>query len=75
MRVSLPGDQPGRDPAYEANHAITLQAPPDAVWPWLARRSSWSTACSRDRGPRGGAGRDALSARGPGPRALSPRGS
>ncbi|WP_437671922.1 hypothetical protein [Sorangium sp. So ce131] len=37
LRAPLPGDQPGRDPAYEANHAITIHAPPEAVWPWLAQ--------------------------------------
>jgi hypothetical protein len=31
----LPGDTPGRNPAYEIQHAVTVQAPAAAVWPWL----------------------------------------
>ena len=32
---SLPGDQVPRSPGLEIMHAVTIDAPPDAVWPWL----------------------------------------
>ena len=35
--MSLPGDAPGRDPSYELIHAVTIDAPPEAVWPWLVQ--------------------------------------
>lgn len=34
---ALPGDLPNRDPAFETMHAITIDAPPERVWPWLAQ--------------------------------------
>ena len=37
LALSLPGDAPGRAPAFELQHAITIDAPPEAVWPWLVR--------------------------------------
>jgi len=37
LALSLPGDNPDRVPAFELQHAITIDAPPDAVWPWLAQ--------------------------------------
>ena len=33
----LPGDWPFRDPAFEVNHAVTIDAPPEKVWPWLVQ--------------------------------------
>jgi hypothetical protein len=35
LALALPGDAPGRHPAFEVNHAVTVKAPPRAVWPWL----------------------------------------
>ena len=37
LAMALPGDAPDRDPADEIQHAVTIDAPPDAVWPWLAQ--------------------------------------
>ena len=34
---SLPGDDLVRQPQVLTNHAITLEAPPDLVWPWLTQ--------------------------------------
>jgi hypothetical protein len=38
LAMPLPGDRPlsGR-PTYWLQHAITIDAPPEAVWPWLAQ--------------------------------------
>jgi hypothetical protein len=35
--LALPGDPADRDPALEIQHAITIAAPPDKVWPWLVQ--------------------------------------
>ena len=35
--MSLPGDDVIRDPAHELMHGITIDASPEAVWPWLAQ--------------------------------------
>jgi len=35
--LALPGDRPDRDPALEIQHAVTINAPPEAVWPWLVQ--------------------------------------
>lgn len=35
--LALPGDWPDRNPALEIQHAVTVKAPPDAVWPWLVQ--------------------------------------
>lgn len=35
--LSLPGDHPERDAAFEIQHAVTVDAPPEAVWPWLVQ--------------------------------------
>jgi len=37
LRAALPGDAPNRDPAFEVNHAITINAPAPSVWPWLVQ--------------------------------------
>ena len=37
---SLPGDELLEDPAVVSTRAITLDAPPSAVWPWLVQRGS-----------------------------------
>ena len=33
--MALPGDPPNRNPSLEIQHAVTIDAPPSAVWPWL----------------------------------------
>jgi uncharacterized protein YndB with AHSA1/START domain len=35
--IALPGDRPDRNPALEIQHAVTIDAPPAAVWPWLVQ--------------------------------------
>jgi uncharacterized protein YndB with AHSA1/START domain len=35
--MSLPGDHPDRNPSLEIQHAVTVNAPPEAVWPWLVQ--------------------------------------
>ena len=35
--VSLPGDRNPRDQAMEVMHGVTIDAPPEAVWPWLVQ--------------------------------------
>lgn len=35
--LSLPGDELVADAPYESTRAITIAAPVDAVWPWLAQ--------------------------------------
>jgi hypothetical protein len=34
---SLPGDHTPRTAALEVMHAVTIEAPPEAVWPWLVQ--------------------------------------
>lgn len=50
---SLPGDDIVADPSVVTNHAITIDAPPDCVWPWLVQmgwgRGGWYTARWVDR--------------------------
>jgi mono/diheme cytochrome c family protein len=36
-QVALPGDAANRTPAVEIQHAVTIDAPPDRVWPWLVQ--------------------------------------
>ena len=36
-RMSIPGDDIVPDPQVVTNHAITINAPPEAVWPWLVQ--------------------------------------
>jgi hypothetical protein len=33
----LPGDDLVPDPAYVTTRAVTINAPPDQIWPWLAQ--------------------------------------
>ena len=35
--MALPGDRTPRTPEVEILHGITIEAPPTAVWPWLAQ--------------------------------------
>lgn len=34
-QMSLPGDDATRDPRFEIQHTVTIDAPPEAVWSWL----------------------------------------
>jgi hypothetical protein len=44
-RRSLPGDELVPDPIWEATRAVTIDAPPAKVWPWVAQmgygRGGW----------------------------------
>jgi hypothetical protein len=44
----MPGDDLVDEPQFVTNHAITIDAPPSAVWPWLVQmgwhRGGWYTA-------------------------------
>ena len=52
-RRLLPGDELVEQPTVVTNHAITIPAPPDQVWPWLVQmgwhRGGWYTARWVDR--------------------------
>jgi hypothetical protein len=37
VRASMPGDEIITNPKYLATRAITIEAPPSAVWPWLVQ--------------------------------------
>jgi len=37
LRRPLPGDELVPDPASESTRAVTIDAPPEAVWPWVAQ--------------------------------------
>lgn len=51
--AALPGDDIVPDPDVVTNHAITIDAPADCVWPWLVQmgwgRGGWYTARWVDR--------------------------
>jgi hypothetical protein len=51
--MTLPGDDIIADPDVTTDHAITIDAPPSAVWPWLVQmgwgRGGWYTARWVDR--------------------------
>ena len=51
--MRLPGDGIVADPTVVTNHAVTIDAPPDCVWPWLVQmgwgRGGWYTARWVDR--------------------------
>ena len=36
-QMALPGDRIPRTPQLEIMHGVTIDAPPEAVWPWLAQ--------------------------------------
>src|SRR5829696_8141190 len=52
-RRSLPGDGLCADPQIVTTHAVTIDAPPEHVWPWLVQmgwgRGQWYTARWVDR--------------------------
>jgi hypothetical protein len=35
--TALPGDAPERNHAFELMHGVTIDAPPEQVWPWLVQ--------------------------------------
>lgn len=37
VRASLPGDELVPSPRAQSTWAVTIEAPPDAVWPWLVQ--------------------------------------
>ena len=37
LTMSLPGDAEPRDPAFEMQHAVTIDAPAEDVWVWLVQ--------------------------------------
>jgi hypothetical protein len=49
----LPGDDIIPEPVVQTDHAITIDAPPSAVWPWMVQmgwgRAGWYTARWVDR--------------------------
>ncbi|HTP24080.1 MAG TPA: hypothetical protein VMK12_00270 [Anaeromyxobacteraceae bacterium] len=55
LRSSLPGDDIVASPVLETTHGITIDAPPEQVWPWLVQigqgragfysDSAWWDAC------------------------------
>jgi hypothetical protein len=51
--MRLPGDEIVAKPSVMTNHAITIDAPPECVWPWLVQmgwgRAGWYTARWVDR--------------------------
>jgi hypothetical protein len=52
-RRALPGDELCADPEIVTTHAVTIDAPPERVWPWLVQmgwgRGQWYTARWVDR--------------------------
>jgi hypothetical protein len=52
-RVRLPGDEVIATPTVQTDNAITIEAPPARVWPWLVQmgwgRAGWYTARWVDR--------------------------
>ena len=52
-RRLIPGDEIVAVPGVQTDHAVTISAPPSAVWPWLAQmgwgRAGWYTAPWVDR--------------------------
>ena len=45
---SMPGDSIQADPAFNATRAVSINAPPEAIWPWLVqigyKRAGWYSA-------------------------------
>lgn len=52
-KMQLPGDNIIATPTVQTDHAVTIDAPPTAVWPWLVQmgwgRGGWYTARWVDR--------------------------
>jgi hypothetical protein len=55
VRATLPGDELVPSPRWQSTRAITIDAPPDAVWPWIVQmgfpshRAGWYTPHWLDR--------------------------
>jgi uncharacterized protein YndB with AHSA1/START domain len=53
-RRSLPGDAMISAPIFTSTHAITINAPPEQVWPWIAQmgsgRAGWYSWDAIDNG-------------------------
>src|SRR5688500_20401961 len=53
-RRLLPGDAMISDPIFTSTHAITINAPPEQVWPWIAQmgagRAGWYSWDAIDNG-------------------------
>ncbi|MEO6892707.1 MAG: hypothetical protein ABI456_23350 [Ktedonobacteraceae bacterium] len=53
-RQSMPGDEQVHHPRLETTRAITIEAPPAMIWPWLVqmgyRRGGWYTYDRLDNG-------------------------
>jgi hypothetical protein len=53
---AMPGDQLVSEPSFNATRAITIDAPPEAVWPWLMQigygRAGWYSYDLFDNGAR-----------------------
>jgi hypothetical protein len=53
---AMPGDELVPEPSFNATRAITIDAPPDAVWPWLVQigygRAGWYSYDLFDNGAR-----------------------
>ena len=45
VAAPMPGDELVQEPSFNATRAITINAPPEAVWPWLVQlgfgRAGW----------------------------------
>jgi hypothetical protein len=37
LREPLPGDEYALNPTYQVQHAVTIHATPEEIWPWLAQ--------------------------------------
>ena len=53
---AMPGDELVSEPSFDATRAITIDAPPEAVWPWLVQigygRAGWYSYDLFDNGAR-----------------------
>src|SRR5207253_5586340 len=55
VAAALPGDELVPDPMWESTRAITIDAPPEEVWPWIVQmgfpsnRAGWYTPHWLDR--------------------------
>ena len=43
--MTLPGDQLLTDPDLVTTRAITVDAPPGDIWPWLVQMGPWPRRC------------------------------